>query len=311
MEKSGGRFHLQGSRKLIMTGRAIILGANGRLGAALYRLWSKDYDATIIPLTRKEMDFSNSSSAVETLARCDLREGDFVVNCAALTDVDCCEEEPTLAMTVNTTTPSLLAELCAKEGVRFLHLSTDYVFDGTLDRSYRETDFPAPLSHYGVSKSQGEQGVLAASSHHVIARVSWVFGPDRLSFIDQIIQRALVSKEVAAVHDKTSSPSFTHDLALWLRVFFTSSIEGGIYHLCNTGVCSWRDYGAYALQTAARYGVPVLTTEVAPLTLASMKNFRAQRPLKTALDTSKFQSTSGLLLRPWQEAVEEYIKKEG
>ena len=287
--------------------RIIILGAHGRLGAALTRLWSKDV-MTVLPLTRQKIDFSQSLAATKELAQYQIKEGDFVINTAALTDVDRCEREPVLAEEVNATTPSLLAEHCAQQGARFLHLSTDYVFDGTLDRPYEETDAPTPLSHYGKSKLAGEQGVMAASPDHIVARVSWVFGPDRPSFIDQILQRALQSQEVAAVHDKTSSPSFTHDLAAWLRIFLGDTLDGGIYHLCNTGSCSWRDYGAYALQVAAQAGAPLLTTEVAPLALASMKNFQAERPLKTSLSTKKFSDLSGISLRSWQEAVEEYVR---
>lgn len=288
--------------------RIIILGAQGRLGMALVREWKKVFpNNEIIGLGRKEIDFENPQSALDALSAYHLRQGEVIVNSAALTDVDRCEKEPTLATTINATTPTLLANLAAECKVRFIHLSTDYVFDGTSEQPYRETDMPAPLSHYGTSKLAGEQGVLAASPHHVVARVSWVFGPDRFSFIDQIIQRALSSTEVAAIHDKISSPAYTHDLASWLALFLKEETEGGIYHLCNSGHCSWRDYGEYALQSAARHGMPLLTTSVAPLQLAEMKNFVAKRPVQTALDTTKFSTLFGAPLRSWQEAVEEYV----
>jgi len=294
-----------------MKKKVLILGSQGRLGAALVRDWSKDTLSlgieSVVALGRKDLDFSDPVAAVKVLASYQLQEGDLVVNCAALTNVDGCEREKELAAMINATTPILLAELAAQQGVRFLHLSTDYVFDGSLDRSYRESDPAQPLSHYGATKLAAEEGILAASINHVVARISWVFGPDRPSFIDQIIQRALVSPEAAAVHDKVSSPSYTKDLASWLSVFCNASVAGGIYHLCNSGVCSWRDYGEFALQCAARYGMPVLTTTVAPLQLAEMKGFIAKRPRNTALDTSKFAALYGKPLRSWQEALEEYI----
>ena len=149
--------------------------------------------------------------------------------------------------------------------------------------------------------------MLAASPLHCVVRVSWVFGPDKPSFVDAIVRRALTNPEAAAVHDKTSSPAYTEDLALWLEQFLKPSLPGGIYHLCNSGTCSWRDYGEYALECAKRHGVPVLTTTVAPLTLADMKGFVAVRPPHTSLDTGKFTRATGITPRPWKEAVEEYF----
>ncbi|MFZ4115260.1 MAG: dTDP-4-dehydrorhamnose reductase [Chthoniobacterales bacterium] len=288
--------------------RIFILGAGGRLGMALVREWRKKFpDHEIVGLGRQEIDFEHPKSALEVMKVFGLKKEEVIVNSGALTDVDRCEREPALATTVNAITPTLLASLAADVGARFIHLSTDYVFDGTLERPYREIDTPAPLSQYGVSKLAGEQGVLATSDHHVVARVSWVFGPDRPSFVDQIIRRALSSTEAAAIHDKISSPTYTYDLSCWLSLFLNKKTAGGIYHLCNSGHCSWRDYGEYALQCAARHGMPLLTTSVAPLQLAEMKNFLAKRPVQTALDTTKFSVLLGEPLRSWQEAVEEYV----
>ena len=298
-----------------MKKRAIILGAQGRLGTALVQAWSQasvDLGLTsIIGLGRKEIDFSDPLAARQSLEAQALQSGDLIVNCAAMTDVDGCETKRELATTINATTPEALSRLAAQRGARFLHISTDYVFEGTLDRPYRETDEALPLSHYGASKLAGEEAVMAASPHHAIARVSWVFGPDRLSFVDQVIKRALTSTTITAVHDKISSPSYTHDLAEWLAFFLTPETPGGIYHLCNSGRCSWRDYGEHALQMAARYGLPVLTTTVAPLSLSDMTQFVAKRPVNTALETAKFAAFYGKPLRSWHEAVEEYVKNYG
>jgi len=291
-----------------MQKRIFILGAGGRLGMALVREWKKTFpDYEIVGLGRQEIDFEHPKTALQSMKAFGLKEGEVIVNSGALTDVDLCEKEVLRATTINAITPTLLATLAANAGVRFIHMSTDYVFDGTLERPYRETDTPAPLSHYGVSKLAGEEGVLASSDRHVVARVSWVFGPDRPSFVDHIIRRALSSTEAAAIHDKISSPTYTHDLACWLPHFFRTEIAGGIYHLCNSGHCSWRDYGEYALQCAARHRMPLLTTSVAPLKLSEMKNFLAKRPVQTALDTTKFSLLLGKPLRSWQEAVEEYV----
>jgi dTDP-4-dehydrorhamnose reductase len=242
------------------------------------------------------------------LAKLPFGRGDIVVNCAAATDVDGCERDPEMARRINAESPDLIARLCADRGARLIHIGTDYVFDGELDRPYTEQDEPIPLSHYGATKLEGDRAVLAASPDHCVVRVSWVFGPDKPSFVDAIVKRALTSPEAAAVHDKTSAPSYTEDLAVWLSELLKSSAPGGIYHLCNGGTCSWRDYGEYALKCAKANGIPVLTTTVAPLKLSDMKNFIAVRPPKTPLDTSKFARITGITPRSWQEAVAEYFK---
>ena len=121
------------------------------------------------------------------------------------------------------------------------------------------------------------------------------------------MRRALTHPEAAAVHDKTSSPAYTEDLAIWLEAFLNPALAGGIYHLCNSGTCSWRDYGEFALECAKRHGLPVLTTTVAPLKLSDMKAFIAVRPPHTSLDTGKFTRATGIVPRHWQEAVEEHL----
>ena len=283
--------------------KVVILGSNGRLGAALARRWATLPGTEVIALTRAQVDLSDPVRVEAELSAESFGDGDVVVNCAAATDVDGCERDRTMACRINAESPSRIAWLCTARGTRLVHVGTDYVFDGALDRPYTH-----PLSHYGVTKLDGDRGVMAASPRHCVIRVSWVFGPDKPSFVDAIVRRALTSPEAAAVHDKTSSPSYTEDMAVWMAEFLKSSVPGGIYHLCNSGTCSWRDYGEYALQCAKKNGIPVLTTTVAPLKLSDMKAFVAVRPPRTPLDTSKFTRVTGVAPRPWREAVEEYFR---
>ena len=296
--------------------KVLILGSNGRLGSSLVRRWATLPDIEVIALTRTQVDLSDPEKAEAGLSIVAFGAGDVVVNCAAATDVDGCEHDHDLARKINAESPGRIARLCGERGARLVHLGTDYVFDGELDRPYTEEDVPNPLSHYGVTKLEGDRVVLAASPLHVVVRVSWVFGPDKPSFVDAIVRRALTSPEAAAVHDKTSSPSYTEDMALWLAEFLkpmespgasNTLLPGGIYHLCNSGTCSWRGYGEYALECAKRHGIPVLTTKVAPLKLSDMKAFIAVRPPRTPLDTAKFTRATGITPRPWKEAVEAYF----
>jgi len=287
--------------------KVVILGSNGRLGSALARRWKEFPGSSVLPLTRAHVDFSDPVEAERGLASREFGEGDVVVNCAAATDVDGCERDRELAFRINAEAPALIARLCASRGARLIHIGTDYVFDGSLDSPYTEQDQPNPLSHYGKTKLEGDLEVLAASPRHCVVRVSWVFGPDKPSFVDAIVRRALTSPDAAAVHDKTSSPSYTEDMTGWLAEFLKPALPGGIYHLCNSGTCSWRDYGEYALECAKKNGVPVLTTTVAPLSLSDMKAFVAVRPPRTPLDTSKFTAATGIVPRHWKDAVAEYF----
>jgi dTDP-4-dehydrorhamnose reductase len=287
--------------------KVLILGSNGRLGSALARRWKALPDVNVVALTRADIDLTDPVKAETSLATHEFGSGDVVVNCAAATDVDSCERDREAATRINAESPGRIARLCAARGARLIHIGTDYVFDGSLDRPYTEEDDPKPLSHYGLTKLEGDREVLMASPLHCVVRVSWVFGPDKPSFVDAIVKRALISPEAAAVHDKTSAPSYTEDMAVWLAEFLKLTVQGGVYHLCNSGTCSWRDYGEYALGCAEKNGIPVLTTTVAPLKLSDMKAFVAVRPPRTALDTSKFKRVTGITPRPWQEAVDEYF----
>ena len=288
--------------------KILILGSNGRLGTALVRRWKNLPDTEVIALTRAQVDLSDPEKAEAALAAISFGAGDVVVNCAAATDVDGCERGREGARRINAETPGRIARLCAARSARLVHIGTDYVYDGSLDRPYAEEDEPNPLSHYGSTKLEGDREVLGASPDHCVVRVSWVFGPDKPSFVDAIVKRALTSPEAAAVHDKTSSPAYTEDLAVWLAEFLKPSMPGGIYHLCNSGTCSWRDYGEYALHCAKESGHPVLTTSVAPLKLSDMKAFVAVRPPRTPMDTAKFTRITGIRPRPWQEAVREHFR---
>ena len=156
---------------------------------------------------------------------------------------------------------------------------------------------------------RGEIALFDASDSHLAVRVSWVFGPDRPSFIDGILKRALESDSAEAIGDKWSAPSYTLDLAGMLRPFLRDIPVGGLLHASNTGACTWREYGARALECAARAGLPVRTTEVAFLPIAGMKAFVARRPVYSVLATGKIERLTGQAPRPWEEAVEEYVRE--
>jgi dTDP-4-dehydrorhamnose reductase len=210
-------------------------------------------------------------------------------------------------MRINAGAVGEIGALCALKHARCLHISTDYVFDGDIDRPYVETDPARAISVYGESKLRGEQALFDTSESHLAVRVSWVFGPDSPSFIDGILKRAVEFDSAEAIGDKWSAPSYTLDLAAMLRPFLRDIPASGILHASNSGACTWREYGEYALQCAARAGVPVKTTEVKSLPMASMKAFVARRPVYTVLSSAKLAGLTGSPPRTWQAAVEDYV----
>jgi dTDP-4-dehydrorhamnose reductase len=147
---------------------------------------------------------------------------------------------------------------------------------------------------------------LEVSSRHLVVRLSWVFGPDKPSFIDQIIQRAGENDVVTAVADKFSSPTYTVDVAKWLRLAIEENANG-ILHLANNGGCSWQEWAQYAIDVCRSLRIPLKAERVGAVSLADMKNFVAQRPVHTVLSSAKFTALTGVQPRHWREAVAEYI----
>ena len=278
-----------------------IIGANGRLGAALGREYARDFEVT--SFGRSQLDLGQLDRVRSALAAIKF---ELLINCAALTNVDYCESHREEALLVNAEAPRLLAEIANEKSAKLVHFSTDYVFDGKKMGPYVEEDKAVPLSVYGESKLEGERHVLEVSSQNLVVRLSWVFGPDKPSFIDQIIQRARESGVVTAVADKFSAPTYTIDVASWLRLAVDKDANG-ILHLANNGGCSWQEWAQYAIDVCRSLGIPLKAERVGAVSLADMKNFVAQRPVYTVLSTSKFAAFTGVEPRHWRAAVAEYI----
>jgi dTDP-4-dehydrorhamnose reductase len=290
-----------------VTRRIVIVGSGGRLGAALLREW-RARGEDVIGFNRELLDLSDFAAMRERL---DALEFDVLVNCAALTNVDRCECEPEEAFRINSSAVAALADICTRKKARCVHISTDYVFDGTKETPYEESDEPNPIGKYGESKLSGERCLHAVSDRHLVVRVSWVFGPDRASFVDQIVQRAREQDRVEAIADKISVPTYTLDAAQLLLAVIDRPEIAGVLHLCNRGECTWQEYGQHALDCAAAAGLPLRARKVEPLKLADMKAFIAKRPVYTPLLTAKFTELTGITPRPWREAVETYVRNSG
>ncbi|MFQ3577495.1 MAG: dTDP-4-dehydrorhamnose reductase [Verrucomicrobiia bacterium] len=282
--------------------RVVIAGAGGRLGKAVLHFFGSRLHT--VGMDRAKLDLSKPDQIATSL---DALEFDLLVNCAALTNVDYCESHREEAFLVNAEAPAILARLAAERHARMFHISTDYVFDGKKPSPYVETDSPNPLSVYGKSKLSGEEKVLAESPDHLNIRVSWVFGPERPSFIDWALNTAKYRSDLAAVGDKFSTPSYTRDLARALHRLAETPHATGTLHLCNEGQCSWREFAQEALNVAGECGVTFATKEVGHIPLDAMEQFVARRPVQTAMSTERFTSLTGQRMPAWQEAVRDFV----
>ena len=285
--------------------RIIVTGAGGRLGAALVREW-KAAGLDVLGFGRQELDLAKPEQMRRALDAIDFG---VLVNCAAQTNVDRCETEREEAMQINAHAVRTLAEICKAKEARCVHISTDYVFDGAKRAPYTEEDEVIPISHYGASKRAGELVLLEVSNRNLAVRVSWVFGPDRPSFVDGIVKRAMSEEKVDAISDKIAVPTYTIDAAQLLKPLLFDVPTGGVLHLCNAGSCTWQEYGQFALDCAAEAGMPLKARTVGPLKMADLKAFIAKRPPNTAMSTARLTKLTGLHPRDWHEAVREYITR--
>lgn len=279
-----------------------MVGAGGRLGSALLHAYQNKFD--VIGFNHAQLDLVNAEEIDRTIGRLDF---DLLINAAAYTNVDACETEKEQAFAINAEVPRVLAEICRDKNAKLIHVSTDYVFDGAKRQPYLEEDAANPISAYGESKRAGEKFVLQTSDRHIVVRVSWVFGPDRPSFVDAMIKRARTEEKIEAIADKWATPTYTNDIAELLpRVF---DVDAGVLHLANTGQCTWQEYAQHALDCCRKAGIPLKAKAVGALKLTDMKNWVAKRPVYSVLSSAKYQALTGIQPRSWRDAVGDYIER--
>jgi dTDP-4-dehydrorhamnose reductase len=289
--------------------KIIVAGANGNLGKLCAVRLGQHPGCQVLGLGRAEMDLSNDSAIRTALDA--VGSFDLLINCAAWTDVDACETDPAKANQVNGHAVGVMAGVSAQRGARMIHVSTDYVFDGSQNAPYREEDPTGPIGAYGESKLLGEQELLAASPDHLALRVSWLFGSAAGGFPLWVIRQAMKSDALSVVSDKWGSPTGVTDAAEAIEFLaFQGRQARGILHFCNSGQASWRDWGQCALDQAAKAGFPLKTTQLGETTmeaLAAKAGWKARRPVHSSLCCDRYAALRGEQPRQWQEAVADYV----
>jgi dTDP-4-dehydrorhamnose reductase len=285
--------------------RVLVVGSGGRVGAALVRhLREAPTKFRVVAYDHKAMDLLRPGQIDDHLEGIQF---DTMINCAALTSLEACEDRPEDAKQINVRAPEQMAYICLKKRARMIHLSTDYVYDGTTPGQKSEDATTAPLGVYASTKLAGDEAVLKASDQHLIGRVSWVFGPDRPSFVDQLLIKARTHDTVDAISDKFSTPTSALDLSRWLAQILLLADVNGVLNLCNAGIASWHTYGQKALELASELGWPQRTSTVIPTQLADAANFRSPRPIHTSMDTTKLSRIISKEIPTWEDALKEYL----
>jgi dTDP-4-dehydrorhamnose reductase len=284
---------------------AIIFGSIGMLGSDLVAAWRRvrgeDADALPPPVEVADWDVVDITDEAAVRGFIERHQPALVVNCAAYTDVDGCTRDPELAMRVNGSAPGYIAAGCADVGARMLHVSTDFVFDGTADRPYVEDDAVGPVSAYGESKLAGERAVQEHLPDACIVRTAWLYGLNGKNFVTAMLQLARERDELRVVSDQVGCPTYTVDLADAI-IHLIRAEATGIVHVVNAGRCSWYDLARRALELAG------LGTPIRPITAAEF-NSPTQRPAWSVLSTERYTELTGRRMRPWQDALTNFVAR--
>jgi len=286
--------------KLLVTGR------EGQVARSLAERGAK-YGAEVVLVGRPELDLVDPVSVQATVDR---HAPDIVVSAGAYTAVDKAESEPELARLVNAGGAGHLARAAAAAGIPIIHLSTDYVFDGSGERPWRETDATAPLGVYGRTKLDGERQVADATSFHVILRTAWVYSPFGNNFVKTMLRLAETRDEVSVVADQIGNPTSALDIAdAVLRVAANlqndpSPARTGLFHMAGTGSTSWAGFAEHVFACQRELGRPA--AKVRPIGTADYPT-PAMRPANSRLDCTKLAECHGITLPPWQASVREVV----
>jgi dTDP-4-dehydrorhamnose reductase len=284
----------------------LVFGSGGQLGQELIRVASAS-GTPLSGLTRAEADLADSEAIERALA---LVRPSIVVNAGAYTKVDQAETEEAEAFRANALGPEILARACAKAALPLIHVSTDYVFDGTKAGAYREADPIAPLGVYGRSKATGEDAIRRHVPQHVIIRTSWVYGVHGANFLKTILRLAGEREELKIVAEQKGCPTSTADLAAAILAATHHLHQGravsGTYHFAGSGVTTWHGFASRIV--AAQTPFTGRSPAVLPISTDEYPT-PARRPANSALDSSLFSQTFGYTARPWTAAVDQAIKQ--
>ena len=276
--------------------KILVTGAKGMLGTDLCAI----FRANNIEVFEWDLPANDITEVERTVAQLKRIAPDRIIHLAAYTDVDGCEVNKSKAYSVNVHGTWVMVLSAKETNTPLLYLSTDYVFDGEKGSSYLEDDKTNPINYYGLTKVQGEQLVQSKLKKFFIIRTSWLFGKAGKNFVQTILEIAKGKDNIEVVNDQFGSPTYTIDLAEAIHKIIQSD-NFGIYHISNSGICSWFDFAHEIIKQSA------LKNKVTPITSEQLQR-GAKRPKFSALNNHRYIKTFNHFLRPWREALADYLK---
>jgi dTDP-4-dehydrorhamnose reductase len=287
--------------------KALLTGGTGQVGTAIRKSAAQSGFAVTAP-TRDTLDLTKVDEIVSVV---DSADWSIIINCAAYTAVDKAQSEPALANAINRVAPGIFASEAARRAIPIIHLSTDYVFDGTKAEPYLEDDPVYPLGVYGASKESGEAAVRAYNHAHAILRTAWVVSAGSGNFIDTMLRLAGERDEIGVVNDQIGCPTSATDIAdAVLMIANKMTKDGapptGTWHFVNSGSATWYDLAAYVFSAAKARGARV--PKLNPITTSQYPT-PARRPANSQLDTSRITQDFGISPRHWHDAIGDILNE--
>lgn len=287
--------------------RVLVAGKHGQLAKSLAARSANHSNLLCSFAGRPELDLTNQESLETAISN---HRPDVIINAAAYTQVDKAEEETSEAFVLNAEGPGHIAALAQSIGARVIHVSTDYVFDGTKAAPYVEADAVNPQSVYGKSKLAGELAITGAGAHYVILRTAWVYSPYGNNFVKSILSAAQRQNQLRVVDDQIGNPTCAYDLADAILVVLKSWQSGGnegvgeVFHCAGSGQTSWYGLARHILEASKKIGGPFAEVKAIP---GSQWPTPAKRPSNSVLDSSRFIGTFGFRLPEWQDSVSQTV----
>jgi dTDP-4-dehydrorhamnose reductase len=302
-----------GNHRMVM--KILITGSAGMLGTELCKVLGTENEIVgldVVRLKASDVRFQAFYEASITDGEkikeiFDKEKPNIVIHAAAFTDVDGSESESKKAYEVNVRGTQNIAQAASREETPVMFISTDFVFDGEKQSPYTEEDAAGPLGIYGKTKWEAEEVLRRELSHYTIVRTSWLFGKNGKNFVNTIIEKTRSGQRITVVDDQIGSPTYAKDLAgAIVRLLGTGDISGrDIFHISNSGQCSWFEFAKEILSNTKG----AENTAAVPITAAELGR-SARRPSFSVLDNTRFQKKTGYKMRPWQDALKDYIDNE-
>ena len=285
--------------------KVLLIGAKGQVGQELQVTLPSLGE--VISIGREELDLTNSEKIGQLIREI---HPDYLVNAAAYTAVDKAEIEPELAYSINAIAPKIMAESAEKIQAKFLHISTDYVFDGRKNTPYLETDLTNPLGVYGQSKFRGEEEIKTVNSQAIILRTAWVYGSyGKSNFVKTMLRLGKEREELKVVVDQVGSPTWSKDIATAItQLLINVDNPAGIYNFTNSGVASWFDLTKAIFEEAKISGIPLKIQRVIPITTAEYPT-PAARPAYSVLSGQKISQQLGYIPPYWRDSLKAMLNQ--